>query len=196
LREFFYMLNLILFGPPGSGKGTQALILTNEYDLKHISTGDLLRAELNAQTPLGIEAKKFMDAGELVPDSVVIGMIANVLVEYSSQVNGFIFDGFPRTVAQAEALDALMDQHQLSIERVLSLHVSEEELTQRILERGKTSGRSDDRDEETVRRRVQEYENKTAPVASYYESQGKLVNIAGEGAIAEITELLCAAISS
>ncbi len=196
MREFFYMLNLILFGPPGSGKGTQALILTKEYDLKHISTGDLLRAELNAQTPLGIEAKKFMDAGELVPDSVVIGMIANVLVEYSSQVNGFIFDGFPRTVAQAEALDALMDQHQLSIERVLSLHVSEEELTQRILERGKTSGRSDDRDEETVRRRVQEYENKTAPVASYYESQGKLVNIAGEGAIAEITELLCAAISS
>lgn len=190
------MLNLILFGPPGSGKGTQALILTKEYDLKHISTGDLLRAELNAQTPLGIEAKKFMDAGELVPDSVVIGMIANVLVEYSSQVNGFIFDGFPRTVAQAEALDALMDQHQLSIERVLSLHVSEEELTQRILERGKTSGRSDDRDEETVRRRVQEYENKTAPVASYYESQGKLVNVAGEGAIAEITELLCAAISS
>lgn len=196
MREFFYMLNLILFGPPGSGKGTQALILTKEYDLKHISTGDLLRAELNAQTPLGIEAKKFMDAGELVPDSVVIGMIANVLVEYSSQVNGFIFDGFPRTVAQAEALDALMDQHQLSIERVLSLHVSEEELTQRILERGKTSGRSDDRDEETVRRRVQEYENKTAPVASYYESQGKLVNVAGEGAIAEITELLCAAISS
>ena len=105
MREFFYMLNLILFGPPGSGKGTQALILTKEYDLKHISTGDLLRAELNAQTPLGIEAKKFMDAGELVPDSVVIGMIANVLVEYSSQVNGFIFDGFPRTVAQAEALD-------------------------------------------------------------------------------------------
>lgn len=195
LQQFFKaMLNIILFGPPGSGKGTQAVLLAEEYDLKHISTGDLLRAQLEAGTPLGQEARKFMDAGALVPDEVVIGMIATVLQDFSSEVNGFIFDGFPRTVAQAEALDELMGKHQLEISKVLSLHVSEEELTQRILERGKTSGRSDDRDEATVRKRIQEYENKTAPVASYYEAQGKLTHIEGEGDIDSITDALCVAL--
>jgi len=196
LQQFFKaMLNIILFGPPGSGKGTQAALLAEEYELKHISTGDLLRVQLEAGTPLGLEARKFMDAGALVPDEVVIEMIATVLRDFSSEVNGFIFDGFPRTVAQAEALDELMGKHQLDISKVLSLQVSEEELTQRILERGKTSGRSDDRDEATVRKRIQEYENKTAPVAAFYEAQGKLTLIEGEGNIDSITDALCVAIS-
>jgi len=184
------MLNLILFGPPGSGKGTQAANLVEKYNLKHISTGNLLREEKAKETPLGLEAKRFMDQGLLVPDEVVIGMISTTLDNEAHKVKGFIFDGFPRTVAQAEALDKLMDFKQIAIDKVLALNVSEEELVKRILNRGKTSGRADDNDENTIRQRVTEYENKTAPVAEFYKKQSKLVTIVGEGSVDEIFEQL------
>lgn len=183
------MLNLILFGPPGSGKGTQAANLVEKYNLKHISTGNLLREEKAKETPLGIEAKRFMDQGLLVPDEVVIGMISTTLDNEAHKVKGFIFDGFPRTVAQAEALDKLLDFKKIAIDKVLALNVTEEELVKRILHRGKTSGRADDT-EEAIRQRITEYENKTAPVASFYEKQHKLVNIAGEGSVEDIFEKL------
>lgn len=186
------MLNLVLFGPPGSGKGTQAHNIIQKYNLVHLSTGDMLRAEIAAQTPLGLEAKKLMDKGVLVPDSVVIGMIENKL-KANRDAKGFIFDGFPRTVAQASALDDLLENYD-AIKIVLSLVVSEEELTHRILERGKTSGRADDQNESIVRNRVKEYRSKTEPLANFYAEQNKLVNIAGEGTIDGITALLCAEI--
>ncbi len=188
------MLNLILFGPPGSGKGTQATRLKERYQLLHISTGDLLREEKAKGTVLGLEAKKFMDAGELVPDAVVIGMIESKLDEYADKVNGIIFDGFPRTVAQAEALDDLLNAKNTCIAKVLFLQVEEEELVKRILERAKTSGRADDADEATVRRRIVEYENKTAPVAEYYQQFDIVTKVAGQGSIEMITEALAAQI--
>ena len=190
------MLNIILFGPPGSGKGTQAENLVEKYNLKHISTGDLLREERARETPLGLEAKKFMDQGLLVPDEVVIGMISSKLDEEADKVKGFIFDGFPRTVEQAEALDKLLDFKQITIAQVLALNVSEEELVKRILNRGKTSGRADDIDEATIRQRVTEYENKTAPVADYYGNQSKLIRIPGEGSIETTFDLLVEKISA
>jgi adenylate kinase len=190
------MLNLILFGPPGSGKGTQASLLVENYDLKHISTGDLLRQEKANKTPLGLEAKKYMEQGLLVPDEVVIGMISNTLDANASSVKGFIFDGFPRTVVQAEALDKLLAEKALTITQVLALQVSEEELVKRLLERGKTSGRADDQNVETIRKRVVEYETKTALVASHYDEQCKLVKIEGEGSISDITNALSNAIDS
>jgi len=190
------MLNIIIFGPPGSGKGTQAENLVQKYNLKHISTGDLLREERARETPLGLEAKKFMDQGLLVPDEVVIGMISSKLDEQADKVKGFIFDGFPRTVEQAEALDKLMDFKQINITQVLALNVSEEELVKRILNRGKTSGRADDMDEATIRQRVTEYENKTAPVADYYNNQNKLIRIPGEGSIEVTFDLLVEKISA
>ena len=179
------MLNIVLFGPPGAGKGTQSAKLIQKYGLIHLSTGDLLRAEISAGSSLGLEAKKLMDQGILVPDSVVIGMIENKLNENKSAA-GFIFDGFPRTVAQAEALDELLKGHNLAIKEMISLEVNQEELTQRLLERGKTSGRPDDQNEDLIRKRVQEYTDKTAPVANYYESQGKFRGINGIGEIEEI----------
>lgn len=186
------MVNLILFGPPGSGKGTQAEKLIEKFRLVHISTGDLLRTEIAARSPLGQEAKSFMDNGKLVPDEVVIGMISKKLDE-NPQAGGFIFDGFPRTIAQAEALDRLLSMKKYSITRVLSLQVSEPELIKRLLNRGKTSGRPDDRDESVVRNRLEEYHKKTAPVAGYYDKQQKLSNIKGEGSIEEIFNRLAAA---
>lgn len=187
------MVNLILFGPPGSGKGTQAEKLIERYRLVHISTGDLLRAEIAAQSPLGQEAKSFMDSGRLVPDEVVIGMISAKL-DSNPKAGGFIFDGFPRTTAQAEALDKLLNAKKFSITRVLSLQVSEPELIKRLLNRGKTSNRSDDRDEGIVRNRLDEYRRKTMPVADYYDRQRKLSDIEGEGRIEEIFNRLTAAI--
>ncbi len=187
------MVNIILFGPPGSGKGTQAEKLIDKYKLVHISTGDLLRAEIAANSTLGQEAKSFMDAGKLVPDEVVIGMISKKLDE-NTTAGGFIFDGFPRTIAQAEALDKLLNAKKYPITRVLSLQVSEPELIKRLLNRGKTSGRSDDQDESTVRNRLDEYRKKTFPVADYYDKQHKLSNIAGEGSIDEIFSRLTAAV--
>lgn len=184
------MLNLVLFGPPGSGKGTQAENIIAKYNLVHLSTGDMLRAEIAAQTKLGLEAKKLMDKGELVPDSVVIGMIENKL-DTNKSANGFVFDGFPRTVKQAEALDELLANRNVPIRVVLSMVVSEEELTRRILHRGKSSGRTDDQDESIVKNRVAEYRKKTEPLASYYQAQGKLKEVKGEAPVDEVCNALC-----
>lgn len=183
------MLNIILFGPPGSGKGTQASLIISKYELVHLSTGDMLRAEIAAQTKLGMEAKTLMDRGELVPDSVVISMIESKL-NANKSAKGFVFDGFPRTVKQAEALDVLLKKYNAPVKVVLSLYVSEKELTQRILKRGQTSGRPDDQNEDIVRNRVAEYRNKTEPLAAYYRAQNKLQQIVGEGTIDDIFELL------
>jgi len=189
------MFNIILFGPPGSGKGTQSEKLIAKYNLKHLSTGDLLRSEIAESTPLGLEAKKLMDAGQLVPDEVVVGMISSAL-EANPQVNGFLFDGFPRTTAQAEALDKLLKLKGTEIGIVLALEVSEEELVKRLLNRGLTSGRSDDTNEAVVRNRIVEYKNKTSIVADYYKPFNKVKSIKGEGTLDEIFELLSKEIDS
>lgn len=180
------MLNLILFGPPGCGKGTQAQLLTDTYNLLHLSTGDLLRSEIKEGTPLGMEAKKYIDKGELVPDEVVIGMISGKLDEYAGKVKGFIFDGFPRTKAQAEALDKLLKFKNTAIAMVLSLEVPEEEVVARILNRGKTSGRSDDNDPEIIRKRFNVYLKETTAVADHYAASGKFSAIKGLGTIEEV----------
>jgi adenylate kinase len=182
------MFNLILFGPPGCGKGTQSANILSTYQLNHISTGDLLRDEVSCQTTLGVEAKKFMDNGLLVPDEVVIGMIGSKIDENPS-ARGFIFDGFPRTTAQAEALDNLLKEKKAAINVVLSLEVPEEELLRRLVSRGITSGRSDD-NEEVIAKRIKEYFAKTAPVAGYYHSFEKLVRVPGNGSIEETFSLL------
>ncbi|GGB11937.1 adenylate kinase [Puia dinghuensis] len=179
------MFNLILFGPPGSGKGTQSERLISKYGLKHLSTGDLLRSEIAGQTPLGLAAKSFMDKGQLVPDEVVIEMISSAL-DNNPQAHGFLFDGFPRTTAQAEALDKLLNQKGTSIVVVLALQVSERELIKRLLNRGLTSGRADDVNEEIIRNRIAEYEKKTAAVADHYKKYDKVVYIHGEGDVDEI----------
>jgi len=184
------MINIVLFGPPGSGKGTQADKLIDKYQLIHVATGDLLREEVDNETPLGLEAKSFMDKGHLVPDEVVIGMIKTRL-ENNQDAKGFIFDGFPRTEEQAESLDNLLTLESTEITKVLQLEVGEEELVSRLKSRGETSGRSDDKEENVIRQRIEEYENKTAPVAEYYADQDKLVKIAGEGEIEEVFERLC-----
>lgn len=179
------MFNLILFGPPGSGKGTQSEKLIAKYGLKHLSTGDILRSEIANQTPLGLEAKKIMDKGQLVPDEVVIGMISSALDAHPN-AKGFLFDGFPRTPAQAEALDKLLELKKTSITAMLALNVSEEELVKRLMKRGETSGRSDDTNENVIRARITEYRNKTAVVADYYDQFDKVVSVKGEGTIDDI----------
>ncbi len=189
------MLNLILFGPPGSGKGTQAAILIEKYNLKHISTGDLLRSEVAAETELGLEAKKFMDKGDLVPDEVVIGMIGNKLDTEANKVNGFIFDGFPRTVAQAKALDSMLTEKGLSIDKVLSLHVGDEEIVKRLLQRAIDQGRPDDT-KEVIQNRLNVYKSSTAVVADHYADQLKLADIQGEGSIEDIASRLAEQIDS
>ena len=190
------MLNLILFGPPGSGKGTQAQYLVEKYQLLHISTGDLLRSELKASTPLGLEAKKYIDKGELVPDEVVIGMISSQLDQNIGKVKGFIFDGFPRTKAQAEALDKLLDFKNTSISQVLALDVPEEEVVARILNRGLTSGRSDDNNQEIIKNRFTVYLNETTAVADHYKEFDKFTSIPGIGTIEEVFESLTKAIDA
>lgn len=239
------MLNLVLFGPPGAGKGTQSEKLINKFNLIHLSTGDLLRSQIAAGTKLGLEAKRLMDQGLLVPDEVVIGMIGHKLHENqlaspamanevsvagpapagpasayrpmwdrlvqdrpvgatasagtperdrsvgATSVGGFIFDGFPRTVPQAEALDRLLAQYDTQISTMVALVVDDEELIRRLLKRGETSGRPDDQNEELIRRRVTEYNNKTRPVANYYEQQGKYISIGGIGDIDAIFETIC-----
>ena len=179
------MFNLILFGPPGSGKGTQSEKLIVKYGLKHLSTGDLLRSEITQQTPLGIEAKKIMDKGDLVPDEVVIGMISSAL-DSNPEAKGFLFDGFPRTAAQAEALDRLLELKKTSIKVMLALEVSEEELVRRLLKRGETSDRSDDTNENVIRARIAVYHSKTSVVADYYRNFNKVVILKGEGTVEEI----------
>lgn len=184
------MLNLVLFGPPGAGKGTQSQKLIEKYNLIHLSTGDILRNEISNGTELGLEAKKLMDQGLLVPDEVVIGMISNKL-DANKDANGFIFDGFPRTVAQAEALDELLKSKNTTISGMIALSVDDVELEKRLLNRGKESGRPDDANPEIIRKRIQEYNSKTAPVANFYKSQAKYVSIVGIGNIDEIFNEIC-----
>ena len=179
------MFNLILFGPPGSGKGTQSEKLITQYGFKHLATGDILRAEIANKTALGMEAKSLMDKGQLVPDEVVIGMISTAL-DAHPDVPGFLFDGFPRTNAQAEALDKLLKLKDTEIGVVLALQVPDEELVSRMLNRAKTSGRADDADENIQRNRLEIYKRDTLPVAAHYSKQDKVVNIPGVGTIAEI----------
>jgi len=179
------MFNLILFGPPGSGKGTQSAKLVEKYGLIHLSTGDLLRKERQLRTPLGVEAQQFIDKGQLVPDEVVIGMISSALDE-NPGARGFLFDGFPRTVAQAEALDKLLSLKKSSIALVLFLDVNEDELIQRLVNRGKTSGRSDDADETIQRKRQDVYKQETLPVAAHYEKSKKVIHINGMREIDEV----------
>lgn len=187
------MLNIVLFGPPGAGKGTQSQKLIAHYHLVHLSTGDLLRAQITQGTELGLRAKKLMDEGLLVPDEVVIGMIDSALKDNKTAA-GFIFDGFPRTVPQAASLDQLLAQHQATIGCMVALEVGEEELVTRLLERGKTSNRPDDQDETKIRRRVVVYNTETAQVAGYYAAQHKFHALNGIGAIDDIFGQVCAVI--
>ncbi|MBV4357746.1 adenylate kinase [Pinibacter aurantiacus] len=179
------MFNLILFGPPGSGKGTQSEKLIEKFGLKHLSTGDLLRGEIAAQTVLGLEAKKLMDQGQLVPDEVVVGMIRSAL-ENNPQAKGFLFDGFPRTKEQSIALDKLLSEKSAAINVVLALDVTEEELIKRLLNRGLTSGRTDDVNEEIIKNRIAEYHKKTSAVADHYKQFDKVVHVKGEGTVDDI----------
>jgi adenylate kinase len=189
------MLNIVLFGPPGAGKGTQAVNLIEKYKLVHLSTGDILRGELAARSPLGLEAKKFMDKGELVPDEVVIGMI-EVKLDQNQVANGFIFDGFPRTKAQAGALDDLLKRKKTAISIMVALEVEKQELVNRLLGRGKVSGRADDQDISVIENRIAVYNRETAPVIDYYSGQGKFKPVDGMGTIGEIFGRLCKAIDA
>ncbi len=181
------MINIILFGPPGSGKGTQAQKMVEKYGLLHISTGDLFRYEMGNNTPLGIKAKQYISKGELVPDEVTIGMLKNK-VDANPMVNGYIFDGFPRTETQAIALDEFLKLKGTSITSLLALEVDDEEIVKRILNRGETSGRTDDRDESIIRNRIEVYSQETAPIFDYYALKDKSIKIAGIGGIDEIFE--------
>jgi len=183
------MFNLILFGPPGCGKGTQSDKIVEKYGLVHLSTGNLLRQEMKDKTPLGLEARSFMDKGQLVPDEVVIGMVDSYFDQHK-EARGFLFDGFPRTVAQARALDKLMELKKTEISKVLILNVDEEELIKRLVNRGKTSGRSDDADEQVQRNRQTVYKKETLPVAEYYSKQKKVAAVDGMGSVETIFERL------
>ena len=181
------MLNIVLFGPPGAGKGTQSDLIEAKYKLVHISTGDLLRAEIKAQTDLGLYAQSLIDKGNFVPDEVAIEMISNK-IDANKGVTGFIFDGFPRTKIQAEALDVLMAQNNMGVSCMISLDVENEVLVERLLARGKISGRPDDQSEEIILTRIEAYHTKTEPVKVYYNGQSKLHEIKGVGSIEEIFE--------
>lgn len=189
------MLNIVLFGPPGAGKGTQSTKLIDKYQLVHLSTGDIFRANIKGQTELGNLAKSYMDSGKLVPDEVTIAMIESECNKHQ-QAKGFIFDGFPRTQAQAEALDKLLAQKNASITLMLALEVAEEELRTRLLLRGKDSGRVDDQNPEIIQNRINVYNSETMPVKDYYAAQGKYKGINGIGDIEIIFNDLCAAINS
>jgi adenylate kinase len=184
------MINLILFGPPGSGKGTQAQKLVEKYGIAHLSTGDMFRYELGNNTELGQLAKSYMDKGQLVPDSVTIAMLQQRM-ESDRVKNGFILDGFPRTIAQAEALDVLLNEKNIKMTAMISLVVDEEELISRLLNRGKSSGRADDVNESIIRKRLQVYRDETTPVYDYYDAQKIAVQVNGMGSIDEIFDELC-----
>ena len=181
---------IVLFGKPGAGKGTQAALLKENFELVHISTGDVFRYHIANNTELGTLAKSYMDKGELVPDTVTIDMLASEVDRSIDSAKGYIFDGFPRTTAQAEALDELLTDKGLSVNATIALEADEDELTARLLERGKSSGRSDDTDEEKIRTRFAEYNAKTAPLIAYYKDQDKFYSVNGIGEIASINERL------
>lgn len=183
------MINIVLFGKPGAGKGTQADILKKHYELFHISTGDLFRYHIQGSTDLGILAKSYIDKGDLVPDKVTIDMLEETVTQ-NSNVEGFIFDGFPRTTGQAEALDAFLTNKSMSITATIALEANDKILTERLINRGKTSGRVDDQDENKIRNRFEEYNNKTAPLKSFYSTQGKFYSVNGIGSVEEITQRL------
>ena len=183
------MINLVLFGKPGAGKGTQAEFLKSKYQLFHISTGDLFRHHISNKTALGTLAQSYMDQGDLVPDQVTIDMLKDA-VESHPQAKGFIFDGFPRTTKQAEALDAFLREKSMQISATLALEADDDVLVERLINRGKTSGRADDQDEQKIRNRFDEYNNKTAPLRAFYEGQGKFHSVDGIGSIDEITQRL------
>jgi len=185
------MYHLILFGPPGSGKGTQAAKLVETFGLVQISTGDLFRYEIGNQTPLGTKAKAYMDKGELVPDEITVGMLKNK-VNANSDANGFIFDGFPRTIEQAKALDTFLAERNEQIDQLIELVVSEDEIVKRIRLRGETSGRPDDQDDAIIRNRITVYRKNTSPVAEFYAEQNKSHRIEGTGTVDEIFERLAA----
>lgn len=189
------MLNIVLFGPPGAGKGTQSNLLIDKYNLIHLSTGDILRSEIAERTKLGLEAKSIMNRGDLVSDEIVIGMISSKL-DNNPNANGFIFDGFPRTSAQATALDNLLEKKETSISAMLSLKVADNELIRRLLERGKDSGREDDKNQNIITNRINEYNNKTAPLKEFYSAQNKLSEIEGIGSVEEIANKLNAVIDN
>jgi len=189
------MLNLVLFGPPGAGKGTQSAFLVDRYELVHLSTGDLFRYNIKNATELGVLAKSYIDKGQLVPDSVTISML-EAAVNENPEAKGFIFDGFPRTNAQAQALDAFIEGQNTSITSMIALEVNEDELKVRLAERAKTSGRADDANPEVIQNRIDVYNNETAPVKNYYEAQDKYRGIDGVGSIEEITARLTAIIDS
>lgn len=189
LQKTKKMTNIVLFGPPGAGKGTQAEVLKVKYQLVHISTGDVFRYNIKNQTELGALAKSYMDKGHLVPDSVTIKML-NAEVEKNPEANGFVFDGFPRTAAQAEALAILMEEKSSQINAMVALEVDDEVLVGRLLERGKTSGRADDADEAIIRERVAEYYRKTDILKDFYKGKDRYFGVNGVGTIQEITARL------
>lgn len=186
------VLNVIIFGPPGSGKGTQSVYIAEKYGLEHLSTGDLLRAEQKTQSTLGKRISSYSDQGNLVPDDLIIDMLAKVL-DTKKTVNGYIFDGFPRTTAQAEALKVMLETRGIQVSIMINLEVAEEELIERLLKRGITSGRSDD-NYETIQKRIQVYHTKTAPVLDFYKKEGLATEIKGTGTLQEIFNRITAAI--
>ena len=183
------MFNIIIFGKPGSGKGTQADFLKNKYDLYHISTGDLFRKNITNETKLGIKAKSYLDNGDLVPDFITIKMLENEVLS-NKDVQGYIFDGFPRTLNQAKSLDSFLISINLKINATIALEVSEDELISRLLERGKTTNRSDDQDIDKIKNRFNEYNNKTSILINFYENQGKFFSVEGKGTVDDITSRL------
>lgn len=183
------MIHIVLFGKPGAGKGTQAEFLKQKFNLVHLSTGDIFRYNIKNDTELGRLAKTYMDKGDLVPDEVTINMLQSE-VDKNPDANGFLFDGFPRTIAQAEALDAFLASKNQKITATIALEADDEILVQRLLERGKTSGRPDDQDEEKIRNRYQEYNEKTAPLMAFYQQQNKFYAVNGIGSIEEVTQRL------
>ena len=183
------MFNIVIFGKPGSWKGTQADFLKDKYDLYHISTGDLFRKNITTETKLGLEAKSYLDNGDLVPDTITIKMLENEVLS-NKDVKGYIFDGFPRTLNQAESLDFFLESINLNISATIALDVSEDELISRLLERGKITNRSDDQDVDKIKNRFNEYNNKTSILINFYKNQDKFYSVDGKGSVDDILSLI------